>query len=381
MNLLRKITFVTFFIVIMIDQSVNAQKNPRFLITSSIMGLKEGEMVRLSLEPIYGGHEMPIDSCEVRKGAFKLQGHISDGPRLVILRIGNTKYQFERRFMLDNEKIKLQGKIGSQVDKYFAVDTSFHVIGGRAEIDRRILIGPLVIWNSGIYKLRIYLDYLKDSTEYNNQLMEALENTKLIFENEIKNVFAFNLYNKSLPYFFLSLPPYIRCDSFFVTLYRNMGEGSRNSYYGKLMKGVLQLSEGNLAPEFSSSTVNGPIISLKGVIDKSKLTIVDFWGSTCGPCRKEFRSSLVPLYKEFHDKGLNVIGVSWDDYKSEKWRKAILDDHLTWYQVAGQDIFALYKPWSGASPANVLIDQNGRIVAWNLFGMELHCYLDRYFRN
>jgi peroxiredoxin len=205
--------------------------------------------------------------------------------------------------------------------------------------------------------------------------MEAVENTKLIFETEIRRVFAYNIYNKALPYFYLSLPRYIQCDSFFVNLYKKMSEKSRASYYGKLMKKALRFSEGKLAPDFSSRTIDGPNLSLKEVIAKSKLTIVDFWGASCGPCRKEFRTSLVPLYQEFHDKGLSVIGVSWDDYKSENWRKAIHEDHLTWYQVAGQEIFELYNP--EASPANVVIDEEGKIVAWNVFGLELNWLLDK----
>ena len=63
-----------------------------------------------------------------------------------------------------------------------------------------------------------------------------------------------------------------------------------------------------------------------------KITIVDFWASWCGPCRAE-NPNMVAIYKEFHDKGLNIIGVSLDK-DVEKWNEAIAKDKLSWTQVS-----------------------------------------------
>jgi thiol-disulfide isomerase/thioredoxin len=72
----------------------------------------------------------------------------------------------------------------------------------------------------------------------------------------------------------------------------------------------------------------GKTISLKESL--GKVTIIDFWASWCGPCRAE-NPNVVALYNEFHDKGLNIIGVSLDK-DATKWKEAIAKDKLTWTQ-------------------------------------------------
>ncbi|WP_395048063.1 peroxiredoxin family protein, partial [Flavobacterium sp.] len=71
----------------------------------------------------------------------------------------------------------------------------------------------------------------------------------------------------------------------------------------------MDLSIGQSAPNFTAKNVDGKLVSLKESL--GKVTIIDFWASWCGPCRRE-NPNMVSLYKEFHSKGLNVIGVSLD---------------------------------------------------------------------
>ncbi|MBA0883774.1 TlpA family protein disulfide reductase [Flavobacterium sp. BBQ-18] len=103
-----------------------------------------------------------------------------------------------------------------------------------------------------------------------------------------------------------------------------------------------------------------------------KVTIVDFWASWCGPCRKE-NPNVVAIYKEFHSKGLNIIGVSLDE-DANKWKEAIAKDKLTWNQVSNlkgwqEPIAAQYKV--EAIPATFILDASGKVVARDLRGAEL----------
>ncbi len=112
------------------------------------------------------------------------------------------------------------------------------------------------------------------------------------------------------------------------------------------------------------------MISLKESL--GKVTIVDFWASWCGPCRRE-NPNVVALYKEFHSKGLNIIGVSLDEDKT-KWKDAIAKDKLSWTQVSNlkgweDPIAAQYKV--EAIPATFILDASGNIVARDLRGNEL----------
>lgn len=128
---------------------------------------------------------------------------------------------------------------------------------------------------------------------------------------------------------------------------------------------------GQKAPEFTAPGVDGNEIALTDVL--GKVTLVDFWAAWCKPCRRE-NPNVVAAYKKYHDKGLNIIGVSLDR-KAEAWKKAIQDDGLNWNHVSHVKYFQdpvakLYN--IDAIPAAFLLDENGVIVAKNLRGQELH---------
>jgi thiol-disulfide isomerase/thioredoxin len=100
---------------------------------------------------------------------------------------------------------------------------------------------------------------------------------------------------------------------------------------------------------------------------------VDFWAAWCGPCRRE-NPSVVKVYKEFNQKGFDVLGVSLDRTR-EDWIKAIADDNLTWTHVSDLAYFncaAAKLYFVNSIPSNVLLDKNGVIVAKNLRGEELY---------
>lgn len=128
---------------------------------------------------------------------------------------------------------------------------------------------------------------------------------------------------------------------------------------------------GKMAPDFTMNDIDGNPVSLSSF--KGKLILVDFWASWCGPCRRE-NPHVVKLYTEFKDKGFDILGVSLDK-KKDAWLKAIEDDKLTWNHVSdlkgwGNEAAKLYVV-SGI-PHTVLIDAEGKIVAKNLRGDDLH---------
>ncbi len=79
------------------------------------------------------------------------------------------------------------------------------------------------------------------------------------------------------------------------------------------------------------------------------------------------------IYKEFHSKGLNIIGVSLDE-DATKWKNAIAKDKLTWTQVSNlqgwKDPIAATYEVEGI-PATFILDAKGNIVAKDLRGDEL----------
>ena len=153
-----------------------------------------------------------------------------------------------------------------------------------------------------------------------------------------------------------------------------------NSMYQQYMseKGKVRLSPGAMAPEISLPTPEGTTFSLSSL--RGKVVLIDFWASWCSPCRRA-NPHVLSLYKKYHDKGFDILGVSLDKTK-ESWIKAIKDDGLIWHHVSD------LKYWQSEAgraygvqsiPHTVLIDREGKIIAVGLRDASLEAKLKEIF--
>ena len=132
------------------------------------------------------------------------------------------------------------------------------------------------------------------------------------------------------------------------------------------------LDIGKIAPNFSAPDPDGNMIALNDI--KGKATIIDFWASWCGPCRRE-NPNVVRVYEKYHDKGLEIISISLDrPNQQSRWLQAIEKDNLIWHHVSNLQYFndpvaRMYNV--SAIPATFILDADGRIVAKRLRGPAL----------
>lgn len=62
----------------------------------------------------------------------------------------------------------------------------------------------------------------------------------------------------------------------------------------------------------------------------SKLTMIIFWASWCGPCRIEI-PQLKEIYQKYSSQGLNMVSLSTDK-NSDKWLSAVKQERMMWRQ-------------------------------------------------
>lgn len=120
-------------------------------------------------------------------------------------------------------------------------------------------------------------------------------------------------------------------------------------------------------------------VKLSDFAGKGKYTLVDFWASWCGPCKREI-PNIKGLYDKYKDK-MNFVGVAvWDE--PEDTKKAIEQLKMPWPVMEGgknwhepTDLYGI-----NGIPHIMLIDPQGKIVARQLAGDLLIKTIDDLFK-
>ena len=144
--------------------------------------------------------------------------------------------------------------------------------------------------------------------------------------------------------------------------------------------GMSKKMPGRMFTDLTMHDLDGNIRRLSEWCGKGNYVLIDFWASWCGRCRKEM-PNVVENYVKYHPKGLEIIGVSFDN-KAEPWRAAVKQMGMDWIHISD------LKGWESAAsdaygvmaiPSNVLLDGDGRIVAYDLRGERLGAKLKEIF--
>jgi peroxiredoxin len=95
-----------------------------------------------------------------------------------------------------------------------------------------------------------------------------------------------------------------------------------------------------------------------------KVMVVNLWATWCGPCRREI-PELVKLHKEFHSRGVEMIGLSTEDpdASADKVRKFIKDFQID-YRIGWAPVEVGVPLMQGheAIPQILVISRDGRIL-------------------
>jgi len=334
----------------------------KFTITGNIAGLPDRTVY---LKQRVEGNVVNLDSAKSVGGKFVLKGSVAN-PEQCLLVLGDGK---QVSLFVENKDIQVTGKSDDP--------RNVTITGSASQDEMNSLDAKGTELNS---KMKEFYDKYNDAKKQSNQAemtkwekqIDALDSTQTVM---MKNFIAGNPKSFVAPVILQRIQYGMEADEidgYLKKLSADVKKGSAAKSLAERVTVLRAVAVGMTAPDFTQNdSINAPV-KLSDVYSKHKYTLIDFWASWCGPCRGE-NPNVVAVWKDFNAKGFHVMGVSYDTDKA-KWLKAVATDKLAWTQVSD------LKGWSNATakiyginsiPANLLLDNKGKIIGKNLRGDKL----------
>ena len=287
------------------------------------------------------------DSTAMVAGAFKFEGEV-EKPALMYLAT-------ERPFAIvyiENGTIAVKGSIE---------DPQSITVSGTTANDART--------DFNAFQSEFMAGYREAASEVQDSLVEVYySNIRERVAQNAGNLFGVKLYLSELSYEATAtemleqvekFSPEMQLTEDVVTL-KELAEAKANVEVGKPFVEVVQ------------PNMEGEAVALSSVVGEGKYVLLDFWASWCGPCMREV-PYLLETYKQYHDKGFEIYGVSFDR-DAEAWKSAVENKGMNWIHVSDVNYFDNQAATDYAIrsiPSNFLIGPDGTIVAVNLRGEEV----------
>lgn len=118
---------------------------------------------------------------------------------------------------------------------------------------------------------------------------------------------------------------------------------------------ILYVAEGEPAPKFEVYCENGEKITLAEL--KGKTVILNFWITTCGPCRKELKRVKAEIIDRFKEKVVFLaVGAAETERSAIAFRESTGLDFPVYYDPESK---TFEKFSNSGCPRNYIIDKDG----------------------
>ncbi len=172
--------------------------------------------------------------------------------------------------------------------------------------------------------------------------------------------------------------------TYLVKWYSNscsMEELNKDQSTSILLTSLKNCATGKKAFNLLLPDLNGKNGSMAEIASKSKLTLILFWRTDCSHCR-EFEPELEALYKKYHARGLEVIGVSMDQDEAT-WKKYMAEHPVPWKSLRPATMeqridLITHFPIPG-TPSLVAVDGNYIVKNRMVIRQDIESYLAEAF--
>lgn len=316
--------------------------------------------------------------------------------------IKNGKFQFTGKEYLTDKSLIVTGNYPNKVIASYVILERGNIVLNLNNINQNLFMSQgtylnneMKIYSDSVELLtqeieKIYnrMDENQISSEKGRLLTQILYNrkdsiiTNLILKNK-NNLAGALIFSENLRSFGLKKVKSIYNQvSDYLKSYPTIVNYIQQKEHQKLVYERGEKSVGKLIPNRDFESMEG-IKNLSDYIGKSKLLVIDFWASWCGPCIAEF-PYLKQLYVKYANQGLSILSISMDEQKKD-WYTALEKHNMPWNQLLikqteseHKNVMEIYNFL--AIPHLILIDENGKIVAVNKRKDALMSFINEYFK-
>ncbi len=124
--------------------------------------------------------------------------------------------------------------------------------------------------------------------------------------------------------------------------------------------GLTACGSGNPAPASRFVLLDGSTLETAQL--KGKVTLVNFWATTCVSCVKEM-PSIVATYNKYKDQGFDTVAVAMS-YDPPQWVSNFAQSRQLPFKVALDNTGEIAKAWGDVklTPTTYVVDKQGQIV-------------------